>query len=216
MANMITNVNEAAIALRANGHADAADLLEKGARGVGVLCQMAGYDRPAVQTTYARADQAPRLDDCDDGVVAMIMNQYMQQCGVAPVRCLAKWIAMAVRLTSYAQVRDDFSIPDLALMPSGLTPTGVPSNGVGSTTFVSGFNVAPGQSILLKTQGYSLPFNPRCLWGALAFNGGADESNYRHILFKTWVGPINTAGTFNLNSAGPLYEWAPKDRKSVV
>jgi hypothetical protein len=141
--------------------------------------------------------------------VAMIMKGFQEQCGVVPVRPLAEWMSLAIMLNSYAQVRDDFSIPDLNLVTSGLTPTGTAATGA-ATTFVAAFNVAPGESILLKTRDYSLPFNPRCLWGMLGFNAGTDDANYRHVSMKVWVGPRNLTGTFALGASGPLYEWSPK------
>ncbi len=142
--------------------------------------------------------------------VTMVVENFQRQCGRVPVAALAEYIALAIQLNSFPQVRDDFSIPDLGLVPCGIAPTGVASNGQTATTFVTGFNVAPGQSILLQTQDYSLPYNPDRLWGMLAFNAGLDDANYRHVTMKAWVGPRNLPAAFALGTGGPLYEWQVK------
>jgi len=142
--------------------------------------------------------------------VQSIMDQFHAQCGRVPNMALAEWMEQAIMMTSFAQVRDDLGIPDLALVPTGLVPTGFASNGTTATTFVAGFAVAPGQSILLRTQDYTLPYNPESLWGMMSFSAGNDETNYRHVSAKVWVGPKDVVGAFALGTAGPLREWSPR------
>lgn len=142
--------------------------------------------------------------------IQALMSQFNTQCQRVPNTALAEWMEQAIMMTSFAEVRDDLGIPDLALVPTGLVPTGFASNGTTATTFVSGFAVAPGQSILLKTQNYSLPFNPESIWGMMSFSAGSDETNYRHVSAKIWVGPKDASGTFALGTAGPLREWSAR------
>lgn len=141
-------------------------------------------------------------------LISLIRTQYLANCGFVPNECLERWIELAVILTSYPEVRDDFGIPDINLETTGLVPTGTTANGQ-PTIFDANFNVAPGHSILLRTQDYSLPFNPRCLWGALAFNAGVDSENYKHVNFKIFVGPKDVSGSFPM-MGGPLREWSPR------
>lgn len=199
--------------------------IDAATEGVDTVCQMAGYQAPPTQALMVRPGAPPAQPpigangnpglvrptpgtfDCG-GLVPLVRNQYYEQCGMIPNCHLEQAILFAILLSSYAQVRDDFGIPDLSLEVSGLKPTGVAANGA-PTTFVDKFNVAPGESILLRTQSYRLPFHPRCLWGALAFNGGTPESNYANVLFKVWVGPSNLAALPALQG-GALREWSPR------
>jgi len=198
------DTDKLAMFLRAQGNNDAAALIAGMGDGVAALCKVTGVDKPAMITPTGAPNP---FSDADDPVVARVMAEYMQLCGVAPVRDLARRVAAAVILSSWAQTRDFFSVNDLALEPSGLVPTGPLSNGTGAATFKANFNVAPGESILLKVQNYPLPFNPRCLWGMLAFSGGSDDANYRHVMFKAWVANRNvTGGSLNQNFS----EWSPK------
>ncbi|MCY0985802.1 hypothetical protein OV203_01580 [Nannocystis sp. ILAH1] len=205
--------------------------VDAAAESVDSICQIAGFQKVPVASLPAQSvpsqtlvvmpgaapapqlppqpqvPETPPFPECSE-LMTLIKSQYIANCGFCPNPCLLRWIELAVLLKSYAEVRDDFGIPDLNLVPTLLTPTGTTANGL-PTTFVSNFNVAPGQSILLRTQDYSLPFNPRCLWGALAFNGGNDSENYKHVNFKIWVGPSNASGAFSMQG-GPLREWAPR------
>lgn len=151
-------------------------------------------------------DQKPQRS----ATIQALVSAFNTQCQRVPNPALAEWMGQAIMMTSFAEVRDDLGIPDLALVPTGLVPTGFASNGTTATTFVAGFAVAPGQSILLKTQSYNLPFNPESLWGMMSFSAGSDETNYRHVSAKVWVGPKDVTGVFGLGNSGPLREWSPR------
>jgi hypothetical protein len=202
---MNIDTNKLALLLRQAGQGGAADMLDGMDATTRSLCEITGYSQRPAMTVGAAGAPNP-FSDADDPIVARVISEYLGLCGVAPVRALARRIALAVALKSFAQVRGYFSVNDLALQPSGLVVTGTTATG-GATTFKAGFNVAPGESILLRVQNYPLPFNPSCLWGMLAFNGGTDDANYRHILFKAWVGDKNQSG---LSLQQDFSEWAPK------
>lgn len=210
--------------LRAAGYGA---LVDAATEGVDTVCQMAGFTKVAGGNSLAlvpvtagqTGGQVPPKQHPDstggalrclgDGLRAMIRSQYMSDCGRIPEDCLEDAILLAVLLKSWAEVRDDLGIPDLAFSPSGLSPTGTNATG-GATTFVPAFNVAPGQSILLRQQNFSLPYNPRCLWGSLAFAGGNDAENYKHVNFKAWVGPADLSTLTTLGTASTLREWNPR------
>lgn len=203
---MNIDTDKLAMVLRANGRSDLAEGLAGLDNVIRGACEMVQTGaKPGLITPTGAPNP---YSEATDPVVARVIAEYMSLCGVAPVRDLARRVSLAVMLTSWAQTRDFFSVNDLALEVSGLTPTGPLSNGTGSATFVPTFNVAPGQSILLRVQQYPLPFNPRCLWGMLAFSGGTDDANYRHVMFKAWVGNKNITVAGSLTNT--FSEWSPK------
>lgn len=202
--------------MRANGMGAEADAIARGEAALGDFCKVvngAGTSLAQIPPSTGQPQMPPPyggpLDSCTD-LVQYITTLYTQQCGLCPLPCLARWMAYAVMETSLAETRDDFSIPDLALQTTGATPTGLPGNNVGTTTFTAAFPVLPNFSILLRVQTYRLPFNPRCLWGALGFSGGTDDANFRHVIFKVWVGPRVIPLTGFSMQDGTLKEWAPK------
>lgn len=197
--------------------------VDAASEGIDVVCRMSGFERPSQLVRSAAAlpptstqpggSTQPSGGDgmgrcLGDGLRQMIRSSYMSDCGRIPEPCLEDAIMLAVLMSSWAEVRDDVGIPDLSFTPSGLTPTGTAASGQ-PTTFVSSFNVAPGQSILFKSQAFSLPWNPRCLWGTLAFAGGTDDANYKHVNFKPWVGPADLTALTSLQN-GALREWNPR------
>jgi hypothetical protein len=209
------NTQELAQILRAAGRADWADNIERGEQALGAICGVIQSQQRS--TSMAQIPQNPAgqwnagqntgnpFNDCTN-LIELVSCMYKAQCGLVPEPCLASWIAWAVMMSSIAEVRDDFSVRDLAVVPSGLLPTGMTANGQSATTFVANFPIIPGNSILMKVQPYRLPFNPRCLWGLLAFNGGDTEQNYLHVLFKLWVGPRDP-GTSPFPLDHGLAEW---------
>lgn len=201
--------------MRQSGMGAQADALERGEATIGKMCRVLDQvsTTSTTQLTPARTDwvppggQYPTPMPCSS-LEQLVKATYGSTCGRIPDDCLAQWIGLAIGMTSYAEVRDDMSIADLQFRPSGLTPTGTAANG-DATTFVAGFPVTPAHSILLEVRPYRLPFNPRCLWGIFAFNGGVSSDNYLNVLVKPWVGPRGLTGSFDLRNT--LYEWNPKN-----
>lgn len=162
-------------------------------------CQIAGGDATAAAALASGGQM---------GLRERLYRDFVEQCGRVPDPMLGDAMLLSIMIRSYAEVRDDISIPDLAFETTGLTPTGVAANGA-ATTFVAGIAVNPGQSTLLRTQAYSLPSNPRCLWGVLRFNAGDPEINYQSVNFKVWVGPRDLS-TLSTLIGSVLREWMPR------
>lgn len=187
--------------------------LEGAVEFVDVACTVAGYEKKkgtptvtaAISTSSTDTGDTPSCDDCavDCDRTIKAVQKYMQQsCGMVFDHCYAEKVAKAVDMRTIAEVKAFIGRTKVRLLATGVTGPGVDAEG-DPTTFVATFPLAPGESILLRTEDWPLPYYVGCLHGILSFDGGNLEENYQQTIMQGFAGPKSGP----VSAANPGYKW---------
>lgn len=138
---------------------------------IDAFCQMRG--EPMIKARYD--------GDCRPLYYQEIVKAFAEACGKVPPCNYVEAILEVIDETSFVAVEDQLGTDELNMYPSGITGSGKTVDGRNDTEFVADFPVGAGQSIVLFTEQFDMPWFPGCVDLDLQWDEGDIEANYARI-----------------------------------